>query len=202
MCNDYANNIPYDEYRGAFAELKIPVRFPRAAPNLEPRDDIWPTDTAPVIRSTDDGPEFIQLPWGFPAAKPKGPPIINFRGEGRRFTKGRCVVPASWFYEFTGKRSPKTKWRFTRTDGEWLGIAGLWRPVGDGFAFTMLTVDPGPDVAPYHNRQVVILDRQDWAAWLDPAAAAEPLVRPCPAGTLQVEQVTAGRADQEPSLAL
>jgi hypothetical protein len=40
MCNDYANHIPYDEYRRAFSELKIPVRFPDAAPNLEPRDDI------------------------------------------------------------------------------------------------------------------------------------------------------------------
>src|SRR6058998_2129328 len=56
MCNDYANHVPYDEYRRAFSDTKIPVRFPDAAPNLQPRDDIWPTDTAPVIRQAEDGP--------------------------------------------------------------------------------------------------------------------------------------------------
>ena len=192
MCNDYANHVPYDAYRAAFADLKIPVQFPRASPNLEPRDDIRPTDTAPIIRATDDGPEFVQLPWGFPAAKPRGPPVINFRGERRRFTHGRCLIPASWFYEFTGKRYPKAKWRFDRKDGEWMGIAGLWRPVGDGGAFTMLTVDPGPDIAAHHNWQIVVLGRQDWAAWLDLGQAAEYLVRPSPTGTFSVEQVGAG----------
>ena len=40
-------------------------------------------------------------------------------------------------------------------------------PDGAGEAFTLLTTEPGPDVAPIHNRQVVVLDRADWAAWLD-----------------------------------
>ena len=31
-----------------------------------------PYDTAPVIRRTDDGIEFVQLRWGFPPARPKG----------------------------------------------------------------------------------------------------------------------------------
>ena len=59
MCNDYGNNIPYHAYLEAFSETQIPVRFPTAAPNLQPRDDIWPTDTAPVIRQVDDGIEFV-----------------------------------------------------------------------------------------------------------------------------------------------
>ena len=50
MCNDYGNRIPYSAYLEAFSQLRIPVRFHEAAPNLEPRDDIWPTDTASVIR--------------------------------------------------------------------------------------------------------------------------------------------------------
>jgi putative SOS response-associated peptidase YedK len=28
--------------------------------------------------------------------------------------------------------------------------------------FTMLTTPPGPDIAPYHDRQLAILDRADW----------------------------------------
>jgi len=132
MCNDFGNHIPYDDYLRAFSQIRIPVRLPKAAPNLEPRDDIWPTDTAPIIRQTEDGHEFTQLRWGFPPAKPKGAPIINFRSEGRKFLKGRCLVPASHFYEFTGTKSPKTKWRFTKTGEEWFCFAGLWRPLPDG----------------------------------------------------------------------
>jgi putative SOS response-associated peptidase YedK len=35
----------------------------------------------------------------------KGAPVINFRSEGRRFPKGRCLIPASHFFEFTGSKS-------------------------------------------------------------------------------------------------
>src|SRR5438067_881694 len=45
---------------------------PRPRPTLSRARGIWPTDSAPVIRQTDDGHELIQLRWGFPPAKPKG----------------------------------------------------------------------------------------------------------------------------------
>src|SRR5690349_14484946 len=151
MCNDFGNHIPYSDYLAAFSQTRIPVRWPKAAPNLEPREDIWPTDKTPVIRRLEDGTnEFAELRWGFPPARPKGAPVINFRSEGRRFPVGRCLVPASHFYEFTGTRSPKGKWKFTKSGEAWFCFAGLWRPMpdGSGQAFTLLTVEPGPDVAP------------------------------------------------------
>jgi putative SOS response-associated peptidase YedK len=58
-----------------------------------------------------------------------------------------------------------------------------------GEAYVMLTCPPGPDVAPYHDRQVVVLGRNDWARWLDPAVPAADLLRALPAGSLEVEQV-------------
>jgi putative SOS response-associated peptidase YedK len=191
MCNDYGNHIPYSAYLEAFSQTRIPVRFPVSAPNLEPREDIWPTETAPVIRRVEDDIEFTQLRWGFPPARPKGAPIINFRGEGRRFPKGRCLVPASHFFEFTGAKSPKSKWKFTKAGEEWFCFAGLWRPMpdGKGNAFTLLTTEPGADVAPIHNRQVVILERADWRAWLDLTRHEADLLRPLPAGSLIVDQV-------------
>jgi putative SOS response-associated peptidase YedK len=175
----------------AFSELRIPVRFPQAAPNLQPRDDIWPTDTAPVIRQTDGGFEFVQLRWGFPPAKPKGAPIINFRSEGRRFPKGRCIVPASHFFEFTGTKSPKSKWKFTKAGEDWFCFAGLWRPMPDGTgdAFTLLTTGPGPDVAPIHDRHMVVLERADWRPWLELSRPETELLRPLPEGSLRIEQV-------------
>jgi putative SOS response-associated peptidase YedK len=56
-------------------------------------------------------------------------------------------------------------------------------------AFTLLTTEPGPDVAPIHDRQMVVLDRPDWLAWLDLIRPESELLRPLPAGSLAVEQV-------------
>lgn len=53
----------------------------------------------------------------------------------------------------------------------------------------MLTMEPGPDMAPYHSRQVVVLDRADWQAWLDPKVSGKSLIKPLAAGTLSAEQV-------------
>ena len=54
--------------------------------------------------------------------------------------------------------------------------------------FTLLTIEPGPDIAPFHNRQIAILPRSRWAAWLGPPDA-QPALRPLPAGSLKVEQI-------------
>jgi len=189
MCNDFGNRVPYDDYLRAFSQIRLPLVFPTAAPNLEPRDDIWPTDPAPVIRRRGDGVELAQLSWGFPPGRPKAAPVINFRSEGRKFPKGRCLIPASHFFEFTGSKSPKSKWKFTKPGEDWFCFAGLWRPTDAGDAFTLLTTEPGPDVAPIHDRQMVVLDRADWLAWLDLTRAEVELLGPLPAGSLAVEQV-------------
>ncbi|MDB5465376.1 MAG: hypothetical protein JWQ46_138, partial [Phenylobacterium sp.] len=73
---------------------------------------------------------------------------------------------------------------FTSTESELFCIAGLMRDD----RFTMLTTAPGPDIAPYHNRQIVILPRDQWAAWLAPAQA-QPPIQPLPAGSLAVEKI-------------
>ena len=125
MCNDYGNRVPYSAYLEAFSQLKIRLFAAGGPPNLEPRDDIWPTDVAPIIRSADGGRAQYNCGRAFLLVGPKGPPVINMRSEGRRFPNGRCLVPASHFYEFTGKRSPKDKWRFTKVGEEWFCIAAI-----------------------------------------------------------------------------
>jgi len=58
-----------------------------------------------------------------------------------------------------------------------------------GEAFTLLTTEPGPDVAPIHDRQMVILERSDWSVWLELTGNEADLLRPLPAGSLHVQQV-------------
>ncbi|MFZ0116441.1 MAG: SOS response-associated peptidase family protein, partial [Xanthobacteraceae bacterium] len=53
---------------------------------------------------------------------------------------------------------------------------------------TMLTTQPGPDVAPYHDRQVVVLRPPDWSAWLNLSRPEAELLRPLEPGALEVKQ--------------
>ena len=79
---------------------------------------------------------------------------------------------------------------FTKAGEAFFCIAGIWRTSGVGEAFTLLTTEPGPDVAPYHGRQVAVLDRADWSAWIEASAPARDLLKPLPAGTLEVRQIS------------
>jgi putative SOS response-associated peptidase YedK len=122
-------------------------------------------------------------------------PIFNFRSEKRNFGKNeRCSIPASHFFEFTASADPKQKrkdkWRFTLAGADWFCIAGVIRPDAiDGEpCFTMLTTDPGEDVALYHNRQVVVLQRDYWAVWLDLTRSEAKLLRSLPTGSLKAER--------------
>ena len=54
---------------------------------------------------------------------------------------------------------------------------------------TLLTTKPGPDVAPIHDRLMVVLEGADWLAWLDLTRPEAKLLRPLPPGSLAVEQV-------------
>lgn len=190
MCNDYGNRISYSQYVDGFSQLKLPVTFNPPRPNLEPRDEIWPTETAPVVRLAEGGAELVQLRWGL-AAKPGAKPVINMRGEGKGFERGRCLVPASHYFEFTGTTSPKTRWKFTPANQEWFCFAGLLGNAatkdGDVPAFSLLTVAPGPDTQPYHDRQPAIVAPEDWRAWLTGAAASS-LLHSSKPGSLIVEE--------------
>jgi len=64
-------------------------------------------------------------------------------------------------------------------------VAGL---IKDG-AFAMLTTEPGADIAPYHDRQIVLLRPEEGAAWLRLQRPESDLLRAMPAGSLEVEKV-------------
>ena len=149
---------------------------------------------APVMRAAGDHIELSQMNFSFPPTG-RGGPEFNFRSEGRHFADSkRCLIPASAFFELSGKKYPKAKHRFALNDAPFLAIAGIWRE-GQGnhpAAFTMLTTTPGPDVEPYHNRQVVVLRPENWAAWIYFTQSEAELLQPLAKGSLTVETVRAG----------
>ncbi|HEY0629534.1 MAG TPA: SOS response-associated peptidase family protein [Sphingomicrobium sp.] len=170
MCNLYQLKKGADEIRQLFAGLGVQLSFPEGVPNLEPKD-IRITDPAPIVRMGQAGPEMVIRRWSWPA--PNGKPVFNMRSEGRKFSN-RCLVLADGFYEFSAPEDPKAKrkdkWLFTPVEGGLLGIAGVTRAVPEhGEAFSMLTAEPTPDVAPIHTRQVVLPRPDRWLAWLDPS---------------------------------
>jgi putative SOS response-associated peptidase YedK len=189
MCNDYRYVQPPDTLRDAFSQLKIPLKWAEGgAPNYPPCEEIRVSQTAPIVCGSSDGVLLSVTPWAWKT--PRGKPVFNFRSEGRSFSKStRCLIPADGFYEFTAPEDPgqtrKAKHLFTLEGEPWFWIAGL---VKEG-AFTMLTTAPGEDIAPYHDRQIVVLRRDEGLAWLDLSRPEAELLRPLPAGRLHHERV-------------
>ncbi|WP_269714859.1 SOS response-associated peptidase family protein [Caulobacter sp. NIBR2454] len=186
MCNEIKRKKDTHQLTGEYGQLDLSVRWAQAhaATNRHPDTSIKITDRTEIVRPSASGGELQVLPWSWKSPG-YGAPVFNFRSEGRSFPKdGRCLVPATHFYEFGEGKSPKPKFDFSAVEDAPFAIAGIVRHD----AFTLLTCEPGPDVAPYHKRQVVLLFGRQMVDWLAGAQEAD-LLSPTPAGRLQVEQV-------------
>jgi putative SOS response-associated peptidase YedK len=192
MCNDYEQHVRWAEYRKMMQALELAIPSHQSELDLPRADDVRINDLGPVMRSVGSEIELVPMSFSFPSGKGRGSPVFNFRSEGRHFGNSiRCIVPASAFFEFTGKRYPKAKHRFALRGSPITAIAAISRP-GQGNqppSFAMLTTAPGPDVAPYHNRQVVVLRPEDWAAWLYLTKTEAELLRALPESALEVTTV-------------
>jgi putative SOS response-associated peptidase YedK len=188
MCNLYRIEKNPDAIRRLFQGVQVPLTFPEGVPNIQPVD-IRITDRAPVVRWNQDHAELVVRRWSWPAAG--GKPVFNMRSDGREFPKDRCLVPMDGFYEYTAPEDPKQKrktcWLFCPGQGQEFAIAGLLRPNTEvGEAFTLLTAPPGPDVQPYHNRQIALLRPDQWRGWLDGSVKSLDMLHPTAAGCLDV----------------
>jgi putative SOS response-associated peptidase YedK len=188
VCNLYQLEKSVDAVRRLFAEQQIRLSFPEGIPNLQPRN-VRITERAPIIRfNCNDGTaELVERRWSWPG--PSGKPVFNMRSDGREFSKDRCLVLADGFYEFTTPQDPRQKkkdcWLFRPSSD--FAIAGIVRDHPDvGEAFTLLTVPPGKDISPYHNRQVALLTPPQWQSWLDGSVRSVELLAPSAAGDLMV----------------
>jgi putative SOS response-associated peptidase YedK len=212
MCNRYGYLAPVSRLADEFSQVRIPLVFKGGAiPNVPPREHIRPTNHAPIVwllDATDPfvGVELVDARWWLvpffhkKAVKDWKPMCTNARAETVATTatfrepnkRRRCLVPATHFFEWTGPKGAKEMWRFSKVDAEIFCFAGLWdrADTADGpvESFTILTCAPGADCEPYHNRQPVILERDQWAAWLDLKADAAPILRAGEANTIAIER--------------
>ncbi|HWF01935.1 MAG TPA: SOS response-associated peptidase [Caulobacteraceae bacterium] len=212
MCNRYGYLAPVSRLVEEFSQVRLPILFKDGAvPNLPPRDHIRPTNNAPILRPLDGadpaaGLELLDARWWLiPFFHRKGikdwkPMCTNARAETvattatyrEAYRRRRCLVPATHFFEWTGPKGSKTMWRFARSDAGIFCFPGLWERAHttDGVveSFTLLTCAPGPDCAPYHDRQPVILGPERWADWLDLTVDPADFLKAGEAGGIVVER--------------
>jgi putative SOS response-associated peptidase YedK len=164
-------------------------RVPKPEDDADPAEPAEPAEPERQLRS---------LRWGLVPSWAKDPTIgnrmINARMETvaekpafrRAFSSRRCLLPADGYFEWY-PTSQKTKagkplkqpFFIKPKDGGILAMAGLyeiWRdPTRDDddpdrfrWTCTVLTTQAEDAVGHIHDRMPLMVDRERWAAWLDP----------------------------------
>ncbi|RWH46682.1 MAG: SOS response-associated peptidase [Mesorhizobium sp.] len=137
-----------------------------------------------IIRRNAGGVEMVERPWGLQPEQPGGRPFTVIRAEGRTFPSHRCLVPASEFRH----RSRGKHYGFSLADGDWFYFAGIWRPATRDWpeAYAILTIEANADVAPFHDRQMAVIQRDRRMAWLDWTCGEDEVLRVLPPGSFKV----------------
>lgn len=200
MCGRYALTVEPAVLAALFAL--------REMESFEPRWNLAPSQAAPVVARDDaqGGRALRTMRWGLVPSWAKDSKIgyrtINARAETAAtkpafrsaFKRRRCLVPASWFYEWRTEGKDKTPFRIQRADGAPLAMAGLfehWRGTADEAprtTFTILTTSANGDMEGLHDRMPCIVEEDDFDRWLDveleDGPALDALLAPAPDGTL------------------
>ena len=190
MCGRYTSTAAFDELALRFG---ITVES-GTNEELTARYDVAPTQAIPIITASDKGRRLRMAKWGFRPAWVHDNKLapINARVEavamsrlfGAAVPDGRCLVPATGFYEWQLVRGQKRKQPyFVRLKGGVpFAFAGLWTPPADAESpppCAIITTNANELLAPIHNWMPVILDPDDEALWLDPGCIAPMKVPPC-----------------------
>lgn len=197
---------------GRFALVGVPkallAAYGLSAPEMRPRYNIAPTqEIAVVMRESGASAPALACPrWGLVPhwARDAGlaARMINARAETvdakpafrDAFRRRRCLIPADAFYEWRREGKARTPFCFApAAGGEPLVFAGLWDEWrGDGEPLrtcAILTTEANADMRPIHERMPVILRREAWEQWLNPAVRSrhelENWLAPPPGGFLR-----------------
>ncbi|MCE5343195.1 MAG: SOS response-associated peptidase [Eubacteriales bacterium] len=149
--------------------------------------EIYPSQIAPIILTEEGlGVTVRPMKWGFPRVGGGGL-VINSRSEKadvtpmfqRAVRERRCLIPASWFFEWRRVDGRKTKDKFAflleeARRGELMYLAGVYGAFLGGYegggydGFAILTREADEQMSLYHDRMPVILREESLKkAWLD-----------------------------------
>lgn len=180
------------------------------APAVSSRYNIAPTQQVLAVRRDRAGARHASLfRWGLVPSWAEDPAVgnrlVNARAESvatrpsfrESYHQRRCLVPAQGFYEWKKFGRAREPWLIRLEGARTFAFAGLWdRWVGKPGAIescALVTTAANTLVAPIHGRMPVILDRSDYAAWLDPDAGEEDLralLQPFPADRMEAFAVS------------
>lgn len=175
-------------------ELHTPIRYvaeyfdATLADDLQdyaPHYNIAPTLQVPVVAQGKQARMLKAMSWGLVASWCKdlsGAKPINARAETifdkptfrSAIRKRRCILPADGFYEWQPGALRKQPYRIAMADGSPLALAGIWEywakeghePV---ISCAVIVTGANDFMRPIHDRMPVIVRREDFARWLDPA---------------------------------
>lgn len=149
---------------------------------LTTEGEVFPDALVPVLASNKAGQKTVfPMIWGyhFPGiARTVANARVETAAEKPSFKDGwaahRCVIPASWYYEWehtlspSGKRRTGGKYAIMPKEGSLTWLCGLYR-LEDGFPhFVVLTREPGESIAFIHDRMPLILSETEIDHWIDP----------------------------------
>lgn len=184
MCGRFYLDVPRDEFQAHYQLLDTSILPPRRY-NIAPSQDIL------AVRAIDDGERTVSLlHWGLIPSWSKDEKthysMINARAETvdnkpafrAAFKKRRCLIPVSGFYEWQPRDHYKQPYVITmkKQNGEHavlFSLAGLWEhwESKDGKLIescTILVTNANAVLKPIHDRMPVILNPENYNAWLDP----------------------------------
>jgi putative SOS response-associated peptidase YedK len=199
MCGRFGVVHTGAELAGLFELVEVP--------DVPPQLELCPTDPVPAVTEQADGRHLELYRWWLVPSWWKKelrelPTLFNAKGETlaekpmfrSAFQSRRCLVPASYFYEWSKGAGGKQKLRISRRDAQPLALAGLWeewrQPDGTPLrSCTIVTTSPNAVMAQVHTRMPVILGPEGWAEWLSPDSKPDELqhlLRPCPDEWLEI----------------
>lgn len=159
--------------------------------------EVRPTDLVPVVApsSKSQEPTVFPMMWGFTIPR-RQTSLFNARVESaaekpafkESWEKHRCIIPASWYYEWehlinasTGKSKTGDKYMIQAKGYNVIYLAGLYRleeiagiqvPV-----FTILTRESAEEIRFIHDRMPVMLPKERIRDWVKPNSKPEEIIR-------------------------
>ena len=143
--------------------------------------EVKPTDICVTVAPDKNGRRTaFPMVWGFTG---KSSYLFNARMESagekplwkESLERRRCIVPASWYYEWGHLFSPegKKKYMIQPKGATRIFMAGIYR-IEEGIPhFAILTREPGEELRFIHDRMPVVLGPESAAEWIKPSLSAQ-----------------------------